>query len=230
VAARLEDIELNVDTAGKDYKQDLSTTTGLVFGYFGGSVRHGNVITDTATGTTTLADDDTSFIEVDAAGVVTDNITGFTVDQIPLYTVVTASGVITSVIDERTFATVGSGLLDSNFSFTNNTVPAATNNEQFNLTGFMNRGMTYKIDISKASGAGGGAETFDVRLYERDTFLAADLVFSQDAIVASAGLIFRVVTHLKDLDGTSELHLEIDNNDGVNSIDIDVVIDAEQIA
>jgi hypothetical protein len=231
VGARLEDIELNVDTAGKDYKQDIGTTTGLTFGYFAGSVRNDNVITDTVAGTTVLADNDTSFIEVDSSGVVTDNIVGFTAGQIPLYTVVTAGGVITTVTDERTFATFssGSGLTDTNFSFTGNTVAASTTG-QFNLVGFMNRGMTYKMVISKSAGAGGGSETFDIRFYGDDAWSAANLLYSVDAIQTGTGRTERIVVHLKDLDATSELHMEIDNNDAVNSVDIDVVIDAEKIS
>jgi hypothetical protein len=230
VADRLEDIELNVDTAGKDYKQNIATTTGLTFGYFGGSVRNDNVITDTAGGTTVLADDDTNFIEVDSSGVVTDNIVGFTTGQIPLYTVVTASGAITSVTDERTFASLGSGagLTDTQYSFTGNTV-AASSTGQFNLTGFDNSVLTYKIQITKSAGAGGGTETFDIRFYGDDAWSAANLLYSVNAIQTGTGRVERATIHLKDLDASAELHMEIDNNDAVNSVDIDVVIDAEQI-
>jgi hypothetical protein len=233
LAARLEDIEDNNDTAGSDYKHDPTTTTGLTFGYHAGSVRDDNTITETVAGTTALADNDVNFVEVDSAGVVTDNVVGFTVGQVPLYQVTTSGGAITVINDKRTFGIVaaGSGLTDSNFSFTGNTAAvAASNPTQFNLTSFMNRGITYKIDISKSAGAGGGSETFDIRFYARDTFLAADLLYSVDGIQADTGRVERLTIHLKDLDATSELHMEIDNNDAVNTIDIDVVIDAEKIA
>jgi hypothetical protein len=231
VAARLEDIEDTNDTAGSDYKHDPTTTTGLTFGYHAGKVRNDNTVTTTAAGTTVLADNDVSFVEVDSAGVVSDNITGFTAGRVPLYEVTTASGAITVITDRRTFGILatGSGLTDSNFSFTGNTCPANVTTS-FDLTSFMNRGITYKIDISKSAGAGGGTETFDIRFYARDTKAAADLLYSVDGIEAGTGRVERLTIHLKDLDATSELHMQIDNNDVTNSIDIDVVIDAEKIS
>ncbi len=233
-AERLESIELNVDTAGKDYKQDLSTTTGLTFGYFGGSIRNDNVITDTATGTTVLADDDTSFIEVDDAGVVTDNIVGFTAGQIPLFTVVTASGVITSVTDERTFAIIGGGGSGSStlsFNSTGNVVASLTNNEAFDLTSFLDRGIMYKITITETGGVSTG--TYDVRFYGKDTKVAADLLYSIDGIDSTAdSRVFtdRMVVFYLDADTTAELHILMDNNDGAQSMTFTIDIQAEKFA
>ncbi|GAF88937.1 unnamed protein product, partial [marine sediment metagenome] len=105
---------------------------------------------------------------------VTDNIVGFTAGQIPLYTVVTASGVITTVTDERTFAIIGSGGGGSstlNFSDTGNIVGSATNNVAFDLTSFLDRGLMYKITITETGGVSTG--TYDVRFYAKDTKVAA---------------------------------------------------------
>jgi hypothetical protein len=77
--------------------------SGLDFAYGAGRVRKDNTITDVVAGTVTLTDDTTNYIEVTAAGVVSDNTTGFTSGQIPLYTAVTASGEITTVTDKRAF-------------------------------------------------------------------------------------------------------------------------------
>lgn len=84
------------------YKQGIHS--GLDFSYGAGQVRNGTTISLTAASTVTIADDDTSYIEVDPAdGVVSDNITGFTAGKIPLYEVTAASGAITTVVDKRAF-------------------------------------------------------------------------------------------------------------------------------
>jgi hypothetical protein len=68
-------------------------------------VRDDNAISSTADGTVTLANNDTSYVEVDpATGAVSDNITGFTAGSIPLAEVTTAAGAITAVTDKRTWA------------------------------------------------------------------------------------------------------------------------------
>jgi len=87
------------------YAEDAANHSGLDYAYLAGAVRDDNAVSDTAAGTVTLADDDTSYVEVDpATGVVSDNVTGFTAGSIPLAEVVTASGAITAVTDRRTWA------------------------------------------------------------------------------------------------------------------------------
>ena len=83
--------------------------SGLDFAYGIGIAKADNVITRIDSGSVTLADDTTNYIEVTTAGVVSVNTTGYTSGRIPLYTVITASGGITSVQDDRCFFNVGGG-------------------------------------------------------------------------------------------------------------------------
>lgn len=83
--------------------------SGLDFAYGVGIVRADNVVSRVAAGDVTLADDDTNYIEVTTAGVVSANTTGFTAGRIPLFTVTTSSGAITALQDDRCFFNVGGG-------------------------------------------------------------------------------------------------------------------------
>lgn len=83
------------------------THDGLDFYYGAGKVRDDTTVTHVVAGSLTLSDDTTSYIEVTTAGVVSANTTGYTSGQIPLYTVVTASGAISTVTDDRCFFNVG---------------------------------------------------------------------------------------------------------------------------
>ena len=81
---------------------------GLDFAYGAGRVRDDNTINDTAAGTITLADDTTSYIQVNpATGAVTANTTGFSTERIPLYIAITVSGAVDSVTDKRAFLGAG---------------------------------------------------------------------------------------------------------------------------
>lgn len=80
-----------------------TTTTGLTWGYYGGILFIDGVATSIADGTTLLTASQTNYVERTRAGVVSDNTTGFTAGQIPLYTVVTSASGITSYVDHRDF-------------------------------------------------------------------------------------------------------------------------------
>jgi len=92
---------------GTDFQQDSETTTGLTFGYKAGKFRNDNAIVSVSAGTVTLTDAATNYIEVDSAGMVSVNTTGFTSGQIPLFEVVTSGGVISSVTDKRSWLHLG---------------------------------------------------------------------------------------------------------------------------
>ncbi len=83
--------------------------SGLDFAYGIGVVRADNVVNKVVAGTVTLTDDSTNYVEVDSGGVVSANQTGYTSGQIPLFTVTTLSGVITEVVDDRSFFSVATG-------------------------------------------------------------------------------------------------------------------------
>lgn len=71
-----------------------------------GTIRNNNVLATYAGSTLTVTDDTTSYIECSAAGAVTSNTVGFTVDRFPIAIVVAALGDITSLTDKRTWATI----------------------------------------------------------------------------------------------------------------------------
>ena len=74
-----------------------------------GRVRNDNTITDKADQALALTDDTTNFIEITNAGVASSNTSGFTSERIPLASVITASGDITSITDKRTWVNAASG-------------------------------------------------------------------------------------------------------------------------
>ncbi len=101
------------------FAEDADSHSGLDFAYGAGRVRDDNAVTNVAAGTVTLADDTTNYIEVDPeTGTVSANTTGFTSGKLPLYTVVTASGAISTVQDDRCFfSSRGGAAPDSGFGF-----------------------------------------------------------------------------------------------------------------
>lgn len=78
--------------------------SGLVLNVAPGFVRNNNVVTEQPSiQPLTLTDDSTNYVEIDGTGVASFNTTGFTSGRIPVATVVTVSGDITTVTDNRTF-------------------------------------------------------------------------------------------------------------------------------
>lgn len=78
-----------------------STTSGLVWGYYGGKALTGGVVTSIANGTVALSASTTNYVESNNAGTVSKNTTGFTAGSTPLYTIVTGASTITSYTDHR---------------------------------------------------------------------------------------------------------------------------------
>jgi hypothetical protein len=109
-AINLEDAiaEIYTDTAdvitlNETFTENSATTTGLTWGYKGGTFRLDNVVTTKAAGTVAgLTDDDVNYIEIDPAdGVMKTNITGFTSGRIPIREVTTVGGSQTVSTDKR---------------------------------------------------------------------------------------------------------------------------------
>lgn len=100
--------------------EDPDTTVALTWGYKTGSIRYGETITDVAAGTVSLTNNTTNYIEVNAAGTVSKNTTGFTVGETPLRTVVCAGGVQTVSTDKRKWLSVDKHIGEDfkNLSFT----------------------------------------------------------------------------------------------------------------
>ena len=107
---------------------DLQVTQGagaLTVDVAAGFVRDDNVVTVVAaTDELAVVNATTNYVEVSSAGVVSTNTVGFTSSRIPLATVVTAGGVITSINDRRAWlvATEGVAAL-TNANFTDNETP-----------------------------------------------------------------------------------------------------------
>jgi hypothetical protein len=78
-----------------------AASVGLTWGGYGGELEVDGVLTAVANGTLTLAASSTNYVEATRAGVVSSNTTGFTAGRIPLYTVVTGTGTVTSYSDLR---------------------------------------------------------------------------------------------------------------------------------
>ena len=109
-ATNVEDAiaEIYTDTASviilnNTFDENSSTTTGLTWGYQGGTFRLDNVVTTKTAGTVAgLTDDDVNYIEIDPSdGVMKSNITSFTSGSIPIREVTTSSGSQTVSTDKR---------------------------------------------------------------------------------------------------------------------------------
>lgn len=95
-----------------DHLSDLRVTegTGLIADFAAGTLRNDNTIVSIVAGTTTVADNDTSFVEVDSAGTVSNNTVGFTSGRVPLAEVTAVTGDITVVTDKRAWLDIELGI------------------------------------------------------------------------------------------------------------------------
>lgn len=109
------------------YGRRASTTTGLIWGYYGGKVSLAGVVTAIANGTLPLTASSTNYVEAHPdTGAVSKNTTAFTPGYLPLYSIVTnATGVDPSggYTDKRalalaTNATLVKALIDANATLT----------------------------------------------------------------------------------------------------------------
>lgn len=84
------------------YGRRQSTTSGLTWGYYGGTILLGTTATQIANGTLTLPASTTNYIQANpSSGAVTSNTSGFTVGYWQLYVVVTGASTVTSYTDNR---------------------------------------------------------------------------------------------------------------------------------
>lgn len=86
------------------FARRASTSAGLTWGYYGGTMLVDGALTAIANGTLALAASQTNYIQATRAGVVSSNTTGDTAGQIPLYAVVTGASSVTSYTDQRSWA------------------------------------------------------------------------------------------------------------------------------
>lgn len=113
-----------------------STTSGLTWGYYGGTITVDGVLTQIANGTLTLTASVTNYVEATRAGVVSKNTTGFTAGSIPLYQIVAGASTVTSYTDYRLQAVPYTGKLAKAMSDANTTLTAAeARNQILQFTG-----------------------------------------------------------------------------------------------
>lgn len=86
---------------GGHFTPDPDTTTGLTFGYRAGRFHNGLAVVSVAAGTLALSASLTNYVEVDRAGTVSSNTSGFTSGALPLFTVVTGASTISSTTSAK---------------------------------------------------------------------------------------------------------------------------------
>jgi hypothetical protein len=123
----------------------------------------------------------------------------------------------------------GVGTVDQAFSSTGNVV-AGSSTVNFNLTGFVNRGLVNKITITETTGT--PTAVYHVKVFDKDTFLAADLRYHVTDIDPASDFLDRRVIMMKDKDDTAELHIQIQNTDqntDASSGTFDIVMEVERL-
>lgn len=120
----------------------------------------------------------------------------------------------------------GVGTQEIVFNSTGNVVAGSTTVD-FDLTGFMNRGVTYNILIQETTGT--PTAVYHVSMFTKDSFLSGDLQYSVTDIDPSADFVDYRGIMLRDKDNSAELHLRIQNTDA-SSGTFDITIEAERMA
>ncbi|MHA2265410.1 MAG: hypothetical protein ACXAEN_23730, partial [Candidatus Thorarchaeota archaeon] len=121
------------------------------------------------------------------------------------------------------------GVGTQDFSFTHTEVVAANTTDTLNLTAFANRGLIHEIIINETGGL--VVLKYDVKVYTKDTHLAANLAYQVDDIDPAVGPPNWRDTQpwfYVDDDDTNELHLTINNKDLTNSGTYDITIRMER--
>lgn len=121
----------DAESPAATYGRRMSTTTGLVWGYYGGKVRLAGIVTAVSNGTLSLTASATNYVEAHPdTGAVSKNTTAFTAGYLPLYTVVAGAATITSYTDKRASYvlndTLAKALTDANATLTQDEAAGAT--------------------------------------------------------------------------------------------------------
>jgi hypothetical protein len=180
-----------------------SAGSGLTLNFTAGLVRKDNVVTTVAAGSLTLADATTNYVEVNDAGTVSSNTSGFTSGQIALAVAVTSGGAITSVTDKRAALSFGVGDLAD--AVTKNGDPFAKT-----FSGSVTRAAATASATQAVTGVG-----FKPK---RITFLAADdgaaTVHSLGVAGDGADFCTYANTVADTVDATQAIHVESSIGDG----------------
>jgi hypothetical protein len=121
-------------------------------------------------------------------------------------------------VNVRSVAAVGNVSNLGIFSFSQSGISATTGATTHNLTSFVNKGFTFKITIDETSGT--PTAVYDLEFYAKDTFLAADLLYQVtgiDPTTAAPNWSDQLPVWLRDEDGSTELHMRINNTDAATA-------------
>lgn len=113
------------------------------------------------------------------------------------------------------------------YSFTGNVVAASTTT-QFNLGSFANEVLVRKITLTETGGLVTGS--FDLKIYETTSFLAAGLQYEVQSIAVAAPFVDRLPVILIDGNVASQLHVEITNNDVGNAGTYTIAMETRKFA
>lgn len=124
----------------------------------------------------------------------------------------------------------GAGTQDLSFSSTGNVVAASTT-VQFDLSGFANRALVHSIQFEETTGS--PILKYNVKVYSKDTFLAADLLYQVDNIDPAIGppnWLDTLPWFQVDDDDSAEMHISIENLDATFSGTYDITVRMERFA
>jgi len=121
----------------------------------------------------------------------------------------------------------GVGTQDIVFQSAGNSAAVSTTT-QFNTAGFANRALAHKITINETSGL--PSAFYHVKLYKKDTFLEADLLYHVQNIQPGTPFVDFLPVWLSDDDLTAELHMAVTNDDALNAAVVSITIEAERFA
>ena len=127
--------------------------------------------------------------------------------------------------DGSTFQTFESS--QETFTFAGNVVAASTTT-QFNLGSFANEILSRKITITETGGLVTG--TYDLKIYETTSFLAAGLQYELGSVNPASPFIDRLPVIIIDGNTASQLHVEITNDDVTNSGTYTIEIECRKFA
>tara|TARA_R110000772_G_scaffold267971_3_gene393610 strand:- start:41062 stop:42933 length:1872 start_codon:yes stop_codon:yes gene_type:complete len=122
----------------------------------------------------------------------------------------------------------GVGSQDFTFTSVGNSGPAGVT--QFNLPGFVNRGLVHSFTANETSGT--PTLGYNIKTYKKDTFVAGDLTYQVDGILPGGGPPNWVDTlpYVEiDEDVSAELHMTIENLDASTGT-YDITIRMERFA
>jgi len=129
------------------YGRRQSTTSGLTWGFYGGTVRINGALTQIANGTLALTASTTNYIEANPTTGAAARVASFTAGYVPLYSIVTGAATVTSYTDYRiavqTTGRLALAMTDANTTLTQ----AQAANDIIEFTGTLTAGRNIVIPL-----------------------------------------------------------------------------------